>query len=140
MQLPLLRVGRRCGPIRRGRHHVDNMIAARFQRRQDSRKCGDGAGLDVVQQQDALALGLDPPIEAKGAGILLLHDIQPRTVAALQSGDAESARLSHCPRGAGHAGSARNADRPAAMAIASDIRKRGDFALAQGTKFRSRRC
>ena len=77
-------------------------------------------------------------IEAKGKGILLLHDIQARTVAALPRilQRAEGARLSHRPCGAGDAGAAGDADRAAAMAVASDVGKRGDFALAQNPQFR----
>ena len=60
MQLPLLRLGRRRRPLRRRRHHVNDAIAARLQLVQDPRQRRHRARLDVVQQQDALALGLEP--------------------------------------------------------------------------------
>ena len=52
-------------------------------------------------------------LEAKGKGILLLHDIQPRTVARAAGDPArtEGARLSRRSCGAGDAGSAEDADR-----------------------------
>ncbi len=77
-------------------------------------------------------------LEAKGKGILLLHDIQPRTVAALPRilHELESARLSHRPCGAGDAGSAGDADRAAAMAVASAVGDGGGFALAEDSEIR----
>ena len=77
-------------------------------------------------------------LEAKGKGILLLHDIQAangRRLAADPAG-AEGARLSHRPCGAGDTGAAGDADRTAAMAVASAVGKRGDLALAQNSQFR----
>ena len=76
-------------------------------------------------------------LEAKGKGILLLHDIQPRTVAALPRilQRAEGPRLSHRSRGAGDAGAAGDADRAAAMAVASAIPRRWRFRA--GRKFRT---
>ncbi len=77
-------------------------------------------------------------LEAKGKGILLLHDIQARTVAALPRilQRAEGARLSHRPRGAGDPGAAGDADRAAGMAVASDLGRRRDRALAENSRFR----
>ena len=59
-------------------------------------------------------------LEAKGKGILLLHDIQARTVAALPRilQDTEGARLSHRPGGAGDRGAAGDPDGAGAMAVA----------------------
>ena len=53
-------------------------------------------------------------------------------------GNAEGARLSHRPGGAGDAGPAGNADRAATMATAPAVGKCGDLALAQSTEFRRR--
>ena len=77
-------------------------------------------------------------LERKGKGILLLHDIQPRTVdgAAEDPARTEGARLSHRPCGAGDARSAGNADRAAAMAVASAVGDGGDIALAEGPEIR----
>ncbi len=80
-------------------------------------------------------------LEAKGKGILLLHDIQARTVAALprilQELKARGYRIVHVvpatPRTAG------DADRAAAMAVASAVGNRGDLALAENSQFRLRR-
>ena len=57
-------------------------------------------------------------LEAKGKGMLLLHDIQARTVAALPQilQRAEGPRLPHRPCGAGDAGPPEDPDRAAAMA------------------------
>ena len=48
----------------------------------------------------------------------------------------ESARVSHRPCGAGDAGSAGDADRAAAMAVASAVGDGGDIALAEGSEIR----
>jgi len=42
------------------RTNMDDAIAARLQLLEDSRQGGDGPRLNVVQQQDALSLGLQP--------------------------------------------------------------------------------
>ena len=60
MQLPLRRLGRRRRTISCGRHHMDDAIAARLQLAQDPRQRFDRARLNVVQQQDAFALGFQP--------------------------------------------------------------------------------
>ena len=77
-------------------------------------------------------------LEEKGKGILLLHDIQARTVAALpgilRELKARGYRIVHVvPATPRHAG---NADRAAAMAVASAVGKRGDLALAENSQFR----
>ena len=48
----------------------------------------------------------------------------------------EGARLSHRPRGAGDAGTAGDADRAAAMAVASAVGDGGDLALAENSEIR----
>ncbi len=60
MHQPIARLGRRLRPVRRCRHHVDDMVAARLQFAQQGRQHRRGAALDIMQQQDAFALGLDP--------------------------------------------------------------------------------
>jgi hypothetical protein len=77
-------------------------------------------------------------LEAKGKGILLLHDIQARTVAALprilHELKARGYRIVHVvPATPGAAG---DADRAAAMAVASAVGNRGDLALAENSEFR----
>ena len=77
-------------------------------------------------------------LEAKGKGILLLHDIQARTVAALprilHELKARGYRIVHVvpatPEQPAHA------DRTAAMAVASAVGDGGDLALAQDSQFR----
>src|SRR5712671_6059917 len=39
---------------------MDDAIASRLQRMQDPRQCGDGSRLDIVQQQNASSLVLEP--------------------------------------------------------------------------------
>ena len=54
--------------------------------------------------------------------------------AAQNSAYAEGARLSHRPRGAGHAGLAENPDRAAGLAVASDLGNGRDLALAESAE------
>ena len=71
-------------------------------------------------------------LEAMGKGILLLHDIQARTVAALpRILHAESARISHRPCRARNIAESGYADGAAAMAAASDFGNGRDLALAK---------
>ena len=77
-------------------------------------------------------------IEAKGKRhpAAARHPGAHRRRLAADPARAEGARLSHRPCGAGDAGSAGNADRAAAMAVASAVGNRGDLALAQNSQFR----
>ena len=75
-------------------------------------------------------------LEAKGKGILLLHDIQARTVAALPRilQRPESPRLPHRPCRAGDAGPAGDADR--SVRNGNCIRYRSRWRRHAGPKFR----
>ena len=76
-------------------------------------------------------------IEAKRKGILLLHDIQARTVAALPRNppNAEGARLPHCSRGADHAEPTEDDHGAARLADASCAGNRRDRASARSSGF-----
>ena len=80
-------------------------------------------------------------IEAKGKRhpAAARHPGAHRRRPAADPARAEGARLPHRSRRAGNPGSARDADRAAAMAAASAIGNRGDLALAKNSEFRFRR-
>src|SRR5258708_32547734 len=56
---PLLRGGRGFRPVRGGRNHMNDLVAAAFELVENFGQREDGAGANVVQQQDALAARLD---------------------------------------------------------------------------------
>src|SRR5258708_19794092 len=55
---PLLRGGRGFRPVRGCRNHMNDLVAAAFELVENFRQREDGAGVNVVQQQDALAARL----------------------------------------------------------------------------------
>ncbi len=78
-------------------------------------------------------------LEARGKGILLLHDIQARTAAALPKilHDDEGARLQDRARRARDPAAAGDADRSAGLEVQSAVRIRADRALAEGSRISS---
>src|SRR5215813_11353625 len=56
---PLLRGGRGFRPVRGCRNHMNDLVAAAFQLVENFGQREDGARVNVVQQQDALAARLD---------------------------------------------------------------------------------
>src|SRR5262249_16156603 len=57
---PLLRGGRGFRPVRGCRNHMNDLVPAAFQLVENFGQREDGARVNVVQQQDALAARLDP--------------------------------------------------------------------------------